>query len=155
MTFQVRIQNLGKLADATVRVAPLTCWRGRTTREEFLLQVPLLSAGHGESQSRCVARAGFTGTILHCLNSVEYVLAPWEFRDKSLGFVELIAMVRQVEKMSASLGLGDAPLSKSHPDFTRLVGMAVAKYVKLPRRLSKRQMRRGLLALYPKLTTSA
>ena len=129
MTFQVRIQNLGKLADATVRVAPLTVLAGPNNAGKSFFSKCLYSLLDTVNQNLVAWRVqGFTRAILDCLKSVEYVLASSNSAINRSALSKLIAMVRLVEEMSASLELGNAPLSESHPDFTHLVEMVVAKY---------------------------
>ena len=137
MTFQVRIQNLGKLADATVRVGPLTVLAGvngtgKSFFSKFLYSV-LDAMGRGNLVTQHVQ--ALTDPIFSRLSSlvVSQMRIPSPgvaMTDEKNGsaLTELAALARQLGEMSESIAPDDGHLKECHPEFVRLVGEASAKY---------------------------
>ena len=124
MLFQVHIQNLGKLADATVRVSPLTVLAGvNNTGKSFFSKFfySLLSA-MGEMNGHPVARhiASMLDRALTGLDALQR-----SGYDKQDAVTDLIARVGALKEAAYSIQMVTASIESAHPDFARLVDDAV------------------------------
>ena len=118
MTFQVRIQNLGKLADATVRVGPLTVLAGvNGTGKSFFSKFfySVLEAANGPLVARHVeSMAAPLAADLEKLKNLEGA-------GISRATERLIDDVRGLGGMAKSIGVGNALIESGSPDFARFV----------------------------------
>ena len=120
---EVRIQNLGKLADATVRVGGLTVLAGVNNTGKSFFSKFLYSVLETVNKSFVARR-------------VEMITSPIvsDLLSRSLGLEnkeELVALVGQVEEASIAIGVDSRPVKVSNPDFARLVDKAAASYSKI------------------------
>ena len=129
MTFEVRICNLGKLADATVRVAPLTVLAGvnNTGKSFFSKFLYSLLSGMNEMGGNPAAR--------YVASRMAPALAGLDALKRS-GYdnqqaAELTAHVRKLEKMSESIQIGNEPIESAHPEFVRLAEETLAAFGKI------------------------
>ena len=125
MLFQVRIQNLGKLADATVRVGDLTVLAGvNNTGKSFFskfLYSMLDAVGRENLAVRGIQK--FTFPILSHLSSLKVREMVGEEK-----ILVLFTLVQKLEEEAESIAPDDGSLKGFHPEFARLVEQAIAKY---------------------------
>ena len=141
MLFQVRIQNLGKLADATVRIGGLTVLAGanstgKTFFSKFLYST-LEAMGKGNLVTEHVQE--FTNSIISRLSSLEAVAG----KEKIPDLAEIAALARELGEWSESIAPDDGSLRTFFPDFIRLVEEASAKYRDIMPDIERMSMRNG------------
>ena len=152
MTFEVRVENLGKLADATVRVGGLTVLAGVNNTGKSFFSKFLYSVLDTMSQNLVAWRIqGLADFTLHCLHSVEYLKLLENASDQKRATLSTLSeTVRQLKDMSSALDMGDYIVGESHPDFARLAGDAVAKYGEI-----KSDVKAGMKDGYPRIGVEA
>ena len=141
MLYQIRIQNLGKLADATVRIGGLTVLAGanstgKTFFSKFLYST-LEAMGKGNLVTEHVQE--FTNSIISRLSSLEAVAG----KEKIPALAEIAAPVRELGKLSESIAPDDGSLRTFYPDSVRLVEEASAKYRYIMPDIERMSIRNG------------
>ena len=125
MPFQVRIQNLGKLADAKVCVGDLTVLAGaNNTGKSFFSKFAysmLDAMGRENLATQGVQK--FTDSILSRFPSLKVREMVGEEK-----VLDLVALVQKLEEESESIAPDDGSLKRFHPEFVRLVEKAMAEY---------------------------
>ena len=134
MLYQIRIQNLGKLADATVcvggrvggRIGGLTVLAGANSTGKTFFSKFLYSTLEAMGKENLVTQhvQEFTDSIISRLSSLEVVAG----KEKIPALAEIAAPVRELGKLSESIAPDDGSLRTFFPDFVRLVEDASAKY---------------------------
>ena len=130
MAFQVQIKNLGKLADATVRVGGLTVLAGvnNTGKSFFSKFLYSLLDAVSEMNDNPVARHIWskTGPALSGLDALKRSSV-----EKRAEVSELIARVRQLEGIARAIKMDTVPIMTAHPEFAALVKESLYMFGKM------------------------
>ena len=122
--FQVQIQNLGKLADATVRVGPLTVLAGVNNTGKSFFSKFLYSTLDALNKDLVGPRLEtLAAAALGGVGALEN--AGLEGREA------LVERIYRLEEMLARVGEGNVPVGEAHPNIAVLVGEVCADYSKL------------------------
>ena len=101
MTFQVRIQNIGKLADATVRVSPLTVLAGaNNTGKTFFSKILYSAFDSVNDRDENHAVAAFTSRVAPVMKNLNDLDLPQKIPNGDMGF----SLQYAVEEMGNAIG---------------------------------------------------